>query len=478
MLLTLTMTAPDGNPAPATDLGFLLHKHPDKLHTLEVASGTAHVVYPTASVQECTAALLLEVDPVALVRGSGHGKHTAPDAFSLGQYVNDRPYAAGSLLAVALRRLFGTALTGRCDARPELAARPIPLAIRIPVLPCRGGPDVARRLFEPLGWDVAATPIPLDETVPAWGTSRYVDVTLTGTVRLADALSHLYVLLPVLDDAKHYWVGSDEVDKLVRRGGAWLAGHPERELISSRYLAHRSRLTRDALARLAEVDDTDPDVLDDAIATDAVPDKPPTLAEQRLDAVLTALREAGAATVADLGCGEGVLTAALLADRRFTHVTACDVSIRALQTAARRLRLDNAPEHLTKRLTLAQSSLVYRDERLRGLDAAVLMEVIEHVDPERLPALERAVFGEARPATVVVTTPNAEYNVRFPSLPAGSMRHRDHRFEWTRAEFEAWAAGVGAAHGYTSRFVPVGPFDDEVGAPTQLAVLTREGAAA
>lgn len=232
--------------SPATDLGFLLHKHPEKAQTFPVAGGTAHVFYPVAEQDECTAALLLDVDPIGLVRG----KHN--DSFALGQYVNDRPYAAGSLLAVALGSVFRTALNGRCDARPELAATPIPLQIRIPALPCRGGADLAARLFEPLGWQVEATPIPLDPQVPDWGDSRYVDLRLSGNLLVSDALKHLYVLIPVLDNAKHYWVHGDEVDKLLRAGDGWLAEHPERELISNRYLAHRKSYVRSALAQLAE----------------------------------------------------------------------------------------------------------------------------------------------------------------------------------------------------------------------------------
>jgi SAM-dependent methyltransferase len=490
---------------PATDLGFLLHKNPGRVQTFELSVGTAHVFYPEATPARCTAALLLEVDPVGLVRG-----RRGPDGgegFSLGQYVNDRPYAASSLLAVAMSRVFKTAMTGRCEARPDLAAAEIPLELAIPVLPCRGGPDLARRLFEPLGWQVAAVPVALDEAFPAWGDSRYVDLRLAGRIRLADALNHLYVLLPVLDDAKHYWVSTDEVDKLIRAGGGWLASHPEKALITRRYLAHRSGLYRSALARLAEVDDAEPESFDNAVpvpdgdiaeagldlARDTAPpagswpiapvlagdaDPPVPLAEQRRGAVLALLRAAGARRVADLGCGEGALTAALLADQAFTEILAADVSSRALEIAERRLRLDRMPQRQRERVRLIQSALTYRDQRLAGFDALVLMEVIEHVDLQRLPALERTVFTDAAPAQVVVTTPNSEFNIRFEFLDPGAMRHRDHRFEWTRAEFAAWAERVAAERGYDVRFLPVGRDDPEVGPPTQLAVFTRRGPAA
>ncbi|WP_091450896.1 3' terminal RNA ribose 2'-O-methyltransferase Hen1 [Actinokineospora iranica] len=455
MLLTLTTTI-----RPATDLGYLLFKHPAKAQAFSTAAGAAHVFYPAADEDVCTAALLLEVDPVARPRD--------------GQHVSDRPYAAGSQLAVAMATVFRTAMTGRCDARPELAERPIPLSVRVPATSCRGGAALVERLFAPLGWRVDARPVPLDPEFPDWGDSRYLDLRLDGEARVADALKHLYVLLPVLDDTKHYWVAEDEVGKLLRAGAGWLAGHPERDLISARYLAHQGGYVRTALAQLAELDGATEESLDNAL-TEPV-NAPAPLAVVRRQAVLAALREVGARRVLDLGCGGGALLRDLLADPAFTEIVGTDVSAGALAAAERRLGLDRLPDHTRERLTLRQSSLTYTDPSLAGYDAAVLMEVVEHVDPSRLPALERAVFGTARPAHVVVTTPNVEYNALFPALPAGQARHPDHRFEWTRAEFREWAGAVAERRGYTVRYSPVGPEDAELGAPTQLALFSRKEA--
>jgi 3' terminal RNA ribose 2'-O-methyltransferase Hen1 len=469
VLLTITTTR-----APATDLGYLLHKHPDRPQSFAVAAGQAHVFYPEAAPGRCTAALLLEIDPVGLVRNrdrKGAGKDTA-----LGEYVNDRPYAASSMLAVAIKEAFRTALTGRCDARPALAAEPIPLELHVPALRCRGGKTLADRVFAPLGWTVDAETRPL--TPGEWGDSPYLGLRLTGELRLADALNHLYVLLPVLDDAKHYWVSTDEVDKLIRAGGGWLAGHPEKELITRRYLAHQKRLTRSALARLAEADDIEPEELDNAVPEESpeetpADDKAKPLAVQRREAILAVLHECGARRVGDLGCGAGALTRDLLRDTSIDHVLATDVSARALLLAARHLNLERMPDKQRERLTIFQSSLTYRDDRLAGLDAAVLMEVIEHLDPDRIPALEHVVFGAAAPGAVVVTTPNAEYNAHFETLPPGAARHPDHRFEWTRAQFRAWGGRVADRYGYQARFLPVGPEDPRDGPPTQLAVFSK-----
>ncbi|WP_405451192.1 3' terminal RNA ribose 2'-O-methyltransferase Hen1 [Streptomyces achromogenes] len=477
MFLTISTTGTAARPA--TDLGYLLHKHPDKAQAFSTSHGTAHVFYPEADAERCTAALLLEIDPVALVRrGRGKGRGGAPDA-ALAQYVNDRPYAASSLLAVALSNVFSSALRGVCAARPERAAAPLPLRVEVPALPARGGPELVRRLFAPLGWTVTADPVPLDTAFPEWGDSRYVRLLLESErLTLAEALRHLYVLLPVLDDAKHYWVSADEVDKLLRAGEGWLAGHPEQQLITSRYLSRRWSLTRQArerleLVRLAEADDSEVEDIDNAVADETETEEKPTpLAVLRREAILAALGTSGAARVLDLGCGRGQLTQALLKDARYTEIVGVDVSQRALAIASRRLKLDRMGERQAARVKLVQGSLVYTDQRLRGYDAAVLSEVVEHVDPPRLPALEYAVFGHARPRTVVVTTPNAEYNVRWESLPAGHVRHGDHRFEWTREEFRAWAAAVAERYGYEAAFTSVGPDDPEVGPPTQMATFT------
>jgi 3' terminal RNA ribose 2'-O-methyltransferase Hen1 len=462
MLLTLTTTH-----APATDLGYLLHKNPARVQSFPLSFGQAHVFYPEATPERCTAALLLDVDPVGLVRDR---RGPAGEGGRLEQYVNDRPYVASSFLSVAIAQVYGSALSGRCKDRPALADAPLPLRAKLAVLPCRGGEGFLRRLFEPLGYAVAARRHPLDERFPEWGEGPYFTAELSACCRLRELLSHLYVLVPVLDDDKHYWVGEAEVEKLLRHGEGWLAAHPEREQIARRYLKHQSRLTRSALARLVDVEE-DPD------ATEATHDQEEeaverrlSLNEQRLTAVAAALRQSGARRVLDLGCGEGKLLRLLLDDPAFAEVVGVDVSVRALEVA--RQRLGRLPEQRAERVRLLQGSLTYRDRRLAGYDAAAVVEVIEHLDPPRLSAFERVLFEFARPATVVLTTPNAEYNVKFEGLPAGTFRHRDHRFEWTRAEFRAWAEGAAGRFGYTVRFAPVGPEDEAVGPPTQMGVFT------
>lgn len=465
MLLTISTTC-----RPATELGYLLHKHPDRCQSFELSFGAAHVFYTEANFERCTACLLLDVDPVGMVRGKSEWKDGLLD-----QYVNDRPYVASSLMSVAIAQVFGSAMAGRSKERADLVDVPVPLTARIEVLPVRGGENLLQRIFKPLGYHVTATRHPLDEQFPEWGDGPCFSVQLEQTITVSRLLQHLYVLIPVFDGKKHYFVGPDEVEKLLAKGESWLVDHPEKTTITSRYLGRRPGLVRLALARLVEEEAVEPEADDAAEEAHSSPsaEREQTLHEQRLGAVLAVLRASGAQRVVDLGCGEGKLLRELLADKQFTEILGMDVSVRALEITHRRLKLDRLPERQRERIRLIHGALTYRDERLANFDAAAIVEVIEHLDPAQLASFERVVFEYARPRTVVLTTPNREYNVFWESLPAGVMRHSDHRFEWTRAEFEQWASNVARLFSYSVRFLPVGPADVQVGSPSQMAVFER-----
>ena len=454
---------------PATDLGFLLHKNPARVHELELSFGRAVMFYPEATPERCEFAITLDVDPVSLVRGrSGSGAEGMLD-----QYVNDRPYAASSFMSVALARGVREAMAGRSKERQALADSLIPLEATIAPLPVRGKTELVERLFRPLGYQVEITTYPLDPVREDWGRAPYVTLRLSGTVRLSDLLIHLYVLMPVLDDRKHYFVGEDELEKLLSRGEGWLPSHPERDLIVSRYLKRRGYLTKSALARLSQDEEgsetrLDPERQD---AVEAVIEKPLRLHERRLDRVAQVIAESAAKRVLDLGCGDGKLITRLLTVKGLEEIVGVEVS--GIELARADARFAELPDLMKLKLKLLQGSLIYRDARLRGYDIAAVVEVIEHLELDRLPHLERALFGDARPTSVIVTTPNRDYNVLFESLPAGQFRHPDHRFEWSRAEFSAWAERVAAEHGYSVRFEGLGDEHATLGAPGQMAVFTR-----
>lgn len=450
---------------PATDLGFLLHKHPDRLHETDLSFGKAWLFYPEATEERCEAALLLDVDPIGLVRGKGQAEGR------LDQYVNDRPYAASSFLSVALNKTLRTAVTGISKERQELANSDLPLEAVVTPLPMRGGEALVRGLFEPLGWTVDLTPI--EHVGSGASRTQYGHLKLTGTGRLSALLNHLYVLIPVMDDAKHYWVGEAEIDKLLSKGEGWLENHPAKDLIVRRYLRNRGTLARIALERLA------PETAGEAlppevrVAPEEALEVPIRLNDLRMDAVVQAIRATGGTTIADLGCGEGKLLFRLVRERWVHKLFGLDPAVRELEWAAKRLKLNEFGGPPEGRVTLLHGSLTYRDSRWAEADVAVLVEVIEHLDEDRLPLVERIVFGETAPKSVIVTTPNTDYNALFANLAPGAFRHPDHRFEWSRAQFEAWAAKIGETYGYAAAFSGIGAEDPVLGAPTQMAVFTR-----
>jgi 3' terminal RNA ribose 2'-O-methyltransferase Hen1 len=458
MLLTISTTH-----QPATDLGYLLFKHPDKCQTFDLSFGTAQVFYPEASETKCTAALVLDINPVDLARGKAGAKKQTLEA-----YVSDRPYAASSFLSVAISQIFRTAMTGRCEQRQDLADTPIPLVAKIPVLPSRGREGFLRGLFEPLGYEVQVRRLALDEAFPDWGNSSYFDVELTHTIKLSELLSHLHVMIPVLDDDKHYYVNEDEIEKLLRHGDGWLATHPLKAEITSRYLKRQRGLTRDALAQIA-VEEVATETPERQNQEDTI-EQPISLNQQRMEAVIAGLKAHNAKRIVDLGCGEGKLLKLLLKEPTFQEILGMDVTYRSLEIAQDRV-LAKLPTHQKGRLQLIQGSLNYRDTRIAGYDAATVIEVIEHLELDRLKAFERVLFQFAQPRIAIVTTPNIEYNVKFENLPAGKLRHPDHRFEWTRSEFQTWAQGISNQYKYNVEFGSIGDLDREVGSPTQMAIF-------
>lgn len=461
MLLTITTTH-----RPASDLGYLLHKHPDKLQSIDLSIGKAHIFYPESSDEQTTAALLLDIDPIDMVRG---GRNLSGKGFSLGQYVNDRPYVASSFMSVAISKAFSTAMNGTCSKKLELVDVKMPFEVNISVLPApKGGELLIRKMFEPLGYSVELERHILDDHFVDWGDSKYYSVTLRHTITLHELLTHLYVMIPALDNDKHYYVSQNEIDKLLAKGKGWLADHPEKEQITKRYLINLHSLSRQVLEQLN--DDSESGDLSEDKTTEEVKKKE-SLHQKRLTLVLQKLKESGAKKVLDLGCGEGKLIRMLLKDKQFECITGMDVSYQELTKCKDRLHWEDMAPKQKERINLFQGALTYKDDRLSGFDAAAIVEVIEHLDENRLKSFERVVFECAKPKTVVLTTPNGEYNILFENMEADSMRHTDHRFEWTRNEFESWANKVAETHNYCVQFLPIGEEDEKVGAPSQMAIF-------
>ncbi|MCL2815056.1 MAG: 3' terminal RNA ribose 2'-O-methyltransferase Hen1 [Oscillospiraceae bacterium] len=463
MLLTITYTGQN-----TTELGYLLYKNPYRPQVFALNHGKAYVFYPEASNERTTAALLLDIDPIDLARGKAGAA-----SGGLFDYVNDRPYVSSSFLSTAISKVFGTAMTGRADAHQELSDSPLDLTASVVMLPCRGEREKINSVFEPLGYEVKLETFVSDEKFPDWGESEYVNLTVGGRVRLRDLLKHLYVLIPVFDRQKHYWVGADEVEKLLRIGEDWLPDHPEKAYITARYLNRRRFLVNMAFERLAAADSADGEAPSAELKeSEDKLQKTPSLNTQRLGSVIAALKGRGVKRVIDIGCGEGNLLNLLVKDSQFTNIAGVDVSHIALSRAREKLKLDRAGDFARERTVLFQGSLTYRDSRFSGYDAACVIEVIEHLDISRLAAFERVLFEFAKPPVVVLTTPNREYNANYGFSREDDLRHGDHRFEWTREQFRNWANRTAERFGYTAQFSEIGDADETRGAPTQMGVFT------
>lgn len=568
MLLTITYRGSD-----TAKLGYLLYKNPNRPQCVELNYTNAYVFYPKVSDEETTVALLLDIDPVDLAK-----RRSAKGGYSgLFDYVNDRPYVSSSFMSTAIKKVFGTAATGRCDNYQELADSKLDLEASLTMLPCRGELQKLNEIFEPLGYEVSYEMFKPQgfehfNSLESLESVVYVNLTIRAKVRLRDLIRHLFVLIPVFDKQKHYWVGDDEVKKLLDSSQDWLLQHPQRMYIINRYLHKKRSLINEAFKKLVnngfdefqieeEFEDdeflnemlenvelksaelkkiageaksgetssgetssgetssgetssgekvanetdlserieensngatsnavtsngTTPNVAasnettSNAVTSNTVVQeqrekkkKKIRLNDQRLEAVVSTLRNHHVESVIDLGCGEGKLLKLLMKERPIKRIAGMDVSFSVLKRASNRLNLDRLNDRARERVNLFQSSLTYKDERFEHYDAACIVEVIEHLDLPRLKSLERVVFEYARPKVVIITTPNKEYNAVY-AMEEDSFRHADHRFEWTRAEFEKWAKEVADSFGYQVEFKPIGDVDENYGGATQMGVFT------
>ena len=421
VLLTITTHQP------ATDLGFLLHKNPERLHDggAVVRAGARRSTRrrPTSAAPPRCSSRSTRSAWSATARARGQRVRRCA------QYVNDRPYVASSFLRVAISKLFGTAMTGRSKERPELAdAHPPCSKLASRCSPCRGRRRrCSRRLFEPLGYDGGGrSRSPLDAASPSGATAATSTSRSAATMRARDLLEHLFVLLPVLDDDKHYWVGDDEVDKLLRRGGDWLAAPPRTgadrpPLPPPRPPAHhatpwpgcsgRGRRRRPA---------TSAEAARRRGGGGREADQPQRAAPRRRGRRARPRRRP--AGCVDLGCGEGKLLRRLLRRPAVRPRSSASTSRTGRWSiAARRLRLDDMPprQRAARRPVPGRAHLprpppggLRRGGRGRGRSSTSTRPACG--------AFERGVFGDARPQPSIVTTPNVEYNVLFETLPAGT----------------------------------------------------------
>jgi len=413
------------------------------MRTVQLPSGTATLFLSSASQTESAVSVLVEASRVA----GGRRGSSAEQA----------PYPAPGPGHAAITVL--EACEGLLPAEDD--GEVIPLRLTVPGVACDG--PWARKLLEPLGYEVALRP------ADTGGIGTLLVSARTTVPRL---LRHVCALLPALDDGLGLTIDSAGLAALADRVRRWLDGHPLLDLVLSRYASPPPLPTRQSLAPLLEEDLLDLDAsMVSADAVEASADRAMGAEPARQAAILDLLRTNSARRVALFGIGDGVLVHRLAGDPDVDLLTIADPSTEALARVAGYVSPDTIGHHVI----LIQSSPLYRDERLQGCDAIILREVIEHTHPERLRTLERCVLEAAAPRMVIVTTPNADLNPRWPSLCANGRRHPDHRFEWGREAFSRWAQRLAGQTGCVAEVVPVGPEDAELGAPTLMGVFRRAG---
>jgi 3'' terminal RNA ribose 2''-O-methyltransferase Hen1 len=457
MLLTITYKGKD-----TQDLGYMLFKNPNRPQSVKLTTGSAYVYYPKVSDEETTIALLLDINSLDLAKGE-KGKDVQPQ--SLFDYVNDRPYVASSFLATAMNKVFGTAISGRGDEYQELVDSKLNLSATIHMFPCPVDKERINKVFEPLGYEVNYETFLLDNKFPEWGDSKYVNLTVSGNVVLRDLLKQIILLIPVFDKFKHYDVSNqDELNKLLKLGDGWLSDHPEKDFIVNRYLQFKKGLVNKAQEHLK----SDVDEIEESIDK-AVTEKEESLNTTRFNSVINELIKIEAKSVLDIGCSNGKLLEAIRDKMPNIKLAGIDVHLKAVSIAdkmANKKDLD--------KIDFFQSSILYKDKRFKGYDAVTAIEVMEHIDEFKLYLFEKVLFGYINPRVAILTTPNKDYNENYDNINNKGLRHFDHRFEFTKREFESWVTKICSKYGYIYFFKSIGKADEKDQQPTLMVTFMKK----
>ncbi|MFC4100784.1 3' terminal RNA ribose 2'-O-methyltransferase Hen1 [Paenibacillus xanthanilyticus] len=454
--------------AGANMLSHLLAKNPNNLYEREEKGAKVRLVYTVCDEQRTEAVLHVSPDPIELVKGS-------PDSYDITQYINDREFVTSSLFCTYIRPSLGTALNGKPkETFAEWVSHKFALTLSFGPVASNLPEPVVEQLFASLGYEVEQERGEADYPFALKHRSSVRYITLRGRQTLQTALRQLFILMPVLDDYKHYFIGEAEVEKLERYGEGWLEAHPQRELIVKRTLRFADVIERYEAnrepAREEQNGAAEPAAEAASLADGAEPAPKVRLNEQRYQAICETVQGLEhKRTVVDFGSGEGKLSARLAELAGVQEVMAVEPSAIARKRAADRFAklAERGQGVVPKTVT---GSLFYYDESLRGKDVIVLCEVIEHIEAHRVERAIATILNEYAPHALIVTTPNREYNQVYEMGEA--MRHADHRFEWTRGEFrqacERWRTD-----GYELELQGVGERHEAYGHPTQMAIFRR-----
>lgn len=438
-----------GNGAEA--VSYLLAKNPNNLYERDEKGFKVRSVYSVFTKEEVKYLIYVKPDPIDLVRSS-------PQVYDISHYINDREFAVSSLFVSAIRKALGTALNGKpqeeyvqwVEHRFDMEVAFGPIATDLP-------DGELAELFKPIGYNV--------EIKRAASTLRSKSsalfITLTGKQTIQNLLKHLFILIPVIDNYKHYFIDEREIEKVDRYGEGWLDAHPLKQFIVKRALRFQN------LIRQSKFYDRERHNQENRET------KKIRLNELRYEKIVDFIRTIPKRdTVVDLGAGEGKLSVKLGYLDGVKEILSVEPSNKSRVRAIQRFEEAEGTDGFTLPTSLA-GSLFYFDDRLVNKDIMVLCEVIEHIDEYRIPKMMEAIFRSYQPRVLIVTTPNQEYNVIYDMDE--TMRHHDHRFEWTRDDFQENCEQWIKESPYYIQFEGIGEEHPEYGTPTQMAIFRREG---
>lgn len=432
-------------------ISHLLSKNPNNLYERNHKGHLVRLFYSEFTEERVEVTIFVTPDPIELMQ---KGSNT----YDITHYINDREFAVSSIFTSFIRSALGTALNGQPkEEYIKWVDYRFPFTFEFGPVASTLSDQHIKDLFEPIGYEVAITRPEIHYAIDLKDKSSARFLALSGSQTLQDALRHLFVLIPVIDNYKHYFIDEKEIEKLERYGEGWLEGHPLRDMI------YRQALRFKEIYSLVE--GSNPDAAADQ------PAKKVRLNDLRYEKIVETAQSLDPKTIVDFGSGEGKLSVRLAFMDGVKEILAVEPS-EAENLKAKR-RFDKAKEvpGFVEPKTL-WGSLFYYDERLKGKDLIVLCEVIEHIDEQRLPKAMDLILHQYAPKSFIITTPNREYNDVYDM--EDHFRHDDHRFEWTREEFQTWCKERNHQHLYELEFFGIGEEHPSQGFPTQMCVFKRK----
>lgn len=432
-------------------ISYLLSKNPSNLYERNHKGHLVRLFYSKFTETELEVTIFVTPDPIELIKNNSN-------SYDITHYINDREFAVSSIFCSFIRSALGTALNGQPkEEHIKWVDHPFPFTFEFGPVVSTLTDEKLMNLFEPIGYEVTINRPEIEYSIPIKTKSSARYISIKGMKTLQEGLRHLFVLIPVIDNYKHYFIDEKEIEKLERYGEGWLEQHPLRDLI------YRQALRFKEIYSLVENSSKDEKKIE--------PVKKVRLNELRYEKIVNTVSEMKPRSVVDFGSGEGKLSVQLGFVEGITEILAVEPSESASLKALERFnKVKNKEKFVNPELLWG--SLFYYDERLKDKDVIILCEVIEHIDESRLPKAMDTLLHDYQPGALIITTPNRDYNELYDMEE--HLRHNDHRFEWTRAEFRQWCTERNHGNDYELLFDGIGEEHASQGFPTQMCVFKRK----